>query len=1283
MDFLGGSKPQLGVAALSSRDSSSDFSIRVLPRIRFPFDRTGNPAPRNSMLAPFSLGSRNHATHVHPVKTNRPLAKYLLAAALAVLLVTHLGAQTAQVQTNILQYGWNLIAFQTLPTNPSPAVVFGTNMFRAVWTYDNALGLWTQFGRPATGHPEQTNIMPMANIELGRAYWAFYDAGFNTNWVLSGQLPGSAFSLNFNQGWNLVGVPAAGATDINVVSIFKPGDLSKIQLIARWEAANQRYQIYDPAKPESSDFQSLNPNLGHWVKATSQLSIQPDMVVEAEGDVDLAPVTFPPLTNGMAWTPGPEDTSITLPGAPPVFHDRTAQTVIIIPKGRDILLLPLYNRGGGIMLWNVTLLAGSNHGGAATLDASQVSQVLSLAESHGVTSSETDTLKISVDRTHLSPGTFLARLQVSASTGQQKTFDLVIQVGGLDGQWEGSASIQTVNGKANAIPDIDLFLHLFQDNKSGSHQLRGLIDSQETLLWPMDAQLLGHLTDTPSGSFDPNYASRFVISGGYTLPPGDVNHHPFENFPTPDLLTTVTNTDNDTGLPYRTNPEGDRWYYSLPGRFAAPDFLNPFPCFISREVELIGQITGAEGGAAVATGDYYESINGMTLQSIQMRGTFRLVRKAYTPLEKRPYTYFASLPLNGYQVGANAATTNTIQIPDHLLISRILVVVAQDAAVDKHTLQLTGPSGAAITLHGGEALGPNKSIIFDSGDLPIDPLTLLDPPELRGAKPLPIATNNVLDVTLYESRLRDSLASYAVRHPRQSLQTFTDTDAFGTWKLSYANQDSGATHSLLGWSLLVYGAPAYPVAGQLVVADSTDPNRFQDVSVHTLGLNADLDTAFTTIDRITGRFSISCLPGLRVNLQALKPGYLPATIDGLNTATDPRGYRDGLGGVVVGGVGTTNLVLTLRLPSTNSPPQVLTYQQNVNVVASNGVAPVAGAGAALLAGVPDNDIAWDLEWLGVASPPVAWSATGLRAPVINLNIPASAFTTTNNFTLAYRTRAYRISTAATLAYGDWVTVTLQNPTPPAGVSPYWNTVLVQSTVLQGFGAVSGTVPDGRDPTGFTALHAQKTDPAKVDVDRPPLINPNTNPSLDFRSDGLTNALDASDDAEDTDLFPRTFTINAVGSKNNHWAYAEINPISDLRFTALAPPLQGQTPVYDDINKGIDGRDINAPAEPVRLYTALGGRFCNLGVSGSDGIQRVSAGPNPGVDYQPITLAGFLLPNRSFRLGLLGTPNTKYTIQASEDLKSWVPLMSGLAPIDHVDTQAAGKPKRFYRAVANQ
>jgi hypothetical protein len=175
-------------------------------------------------------------------------------------------------------------------------------------------------------------------------------------------------------------------------------------------------------------------------------------------------------------------------------------------------------------------------------------------------------------------------------------------------------------------------------------------------------------------------------------------------------------------------------------------------------------------------------------------------------------------------------------------------------------------------------------------------------------------------------------------------------------------------------------------------------------------------------------------------------------------------------------------------------------------------------------------------------------------------------------------------------------------------------VLVQGTILQGFGAVNGSTTAGPDVTGFTALHAQKTDCAKVDVDRPPLINPATNPSLDFRLDGLADAF--SDDAEDSDLYPRTFTIHKVGTANNQWAYAEINPINDFLFAALAPPPPGQTPTYNDINQLIDGRDINAPAEPVRIYTALGGRLCNLDLPSSDGQRLISAGPNPGVDLLP-------------------------------------------------------------------
>jgi hypothetical protein len=1132
------------------------------------------------------------------------LSAECLALLLSILLIARSRAQSVQpiqYQTNHLEFGWNLLAFQVLPTNPSPSAVFDTNQFRAAWTFDNATGQWTQYGR-ASAHNQ---VLPIGNIELGKAYWVYYDQSFSTDWVIPGLVPEAAFSLVFTQGWNLVGVPGdAASADLGVLSIFKPGDLEKIQLIARWEAANQKFQVYDPKRPEVSDFQLFNPNLGHWIKATEALSIQPDLVVDAPGDEDLPPVTFPPLTNGMPWTPGPEDVDIGLPGDPPVFEDKSIQTVIKIPKGVDASILPIYNRGGGIVLWNVRVLEGASRASAVGLTAEQASMVVSLSQSHGVTSSETDTLKISVDRTHLSPGTYLAQLNISASTGQSKTFHLVIETGGLDGQWAGEAAIATVNGKANVVADIDLFIHLFQDNKPGSRQIRGIIDSQETLLWPVDAQLLGHLTDAPAGNFDPSYASRFVISGGFTMPPGDVNHHPFETFPDTNSPPAM---DPDTGLEFLSNAEGDRWYHTLADRLTAPNFLNPFPRFISREVELIGQLTGTEGGRAVATGEYYETVTGMTPTPILLRGTFRLIRQSPSPLERRPYKYFAATPQNGFTVAAATSFTNSLSVPDHVLIRRALIVVAQDASATEHTLRLIGPNGVAVVLHGGQAAGTLKSVIYDSGDLPLDSLTLLDPPELRGAMPLPMAQGTSgLDVGLYERQLRESLASYGIRHPRQSLAVFNDLDAYGTWRLEYRNNNSGAIQKLLGWSLLVYGVAAYSVSGQVIVEGSSDPNRFSNVSLQVLGLNADLDANLTDFNRTSGVFTIRCLPAVRANVAAYKPGYVPATIDGLNTPMDPRGFRDGLGGILLGGPGTANIRLTLRLPPPTTAPRVFTYQQNLPVTGSSGLARVADATVALSASGMESDIRWTLEWLGTASP-TNWTVVGQRSPTISVSIPVSAFTLNNNFTVAYRAVATSIATGQVIARGEWVTVTLQNPGPPTNVNAYWNTVLVQGTVLTGFGAVAAPVIDPATNSP-TAWHAQKTDVAKVDVDRSPLIDGRTNPSFEFSLDGLTG----NGDGEDTDLSPRTFNLHVPPSLSR-FAYADIVATPEGRFTVLAPPLPGQNPAYDDINNGISGRDINQPGEPVRIYTAIGGHFCNLGVSGANGSQRVSAGANPGKD----------------------------------------------------------------------
>ena len=57
-----------------------------------------------------------------------------------------------------------------------------------------------------------------------------------------------------------------------------------------------------------------------------------------------------------------------------------------------------------------------------------------------------------------------------------------------------------------------------------------------------------------------------------------------------------------------------------------------------------------------------------------------------------------------------------------------MVVLAHDMKDTDFSATLDGPNGKRVLLHGGEAVGPINKVIFDSSDLPIDPLQLLEPP---------------------------------------------------------------------------------------------------------------------------------------------------------------------------------------------------------------------------------------------------------------------------------------------------------------------------------------------------------------------------------------------------------------------------------------------------------------------------------------------------------------------------------------------------------------------------
>jgi hypothetical protein len=62
-----------------------------------------------------------------------------------------------------------------------------------------------------------------------------------------------------------------------------------------------------------------------------------------------------------------------------------------------------------------------------------------------------------------------------------------------------------------------------------------------------------------------------------------------------------------------------------------------------------------------------------------------------------------------------------------------------------------------------------------------------------------------------------------------------------------------------------------------------------------------------------------------------------------------------------------------------------------------------------------------------------------------------------------------------------------------------------------------------------------------------------------------------------------------------------------------------------------------------------------------------------------------LPDGSNLMRLYGEPNKSYTIEATADFQTWMPISTSTPPegiLEYLDTAAAGQPKRFYRAKAN-
>lgn len=611
----------------------------------------------------------------------------LAVIAFAIAFWFPVSAQSSASQQINLDAGWNLVSLQVLPTNTTPESVFAPlgEDFVAAWTYDNTSRSWTLHERSAT----PSAIAPIRNIEVGQAYWVYLNAP--RTWTLSGRAPERVPGVVLQQGWNLVGIPA-GTGDlpepVSMLSVLAASGLD-YDVILRWEAG--RYTRSTPADSDVDDFTAFDPARGYWVRVnTSQFTLQPKLLSSVRADVDVEPQgNFPSF----------EDLEISVgdpPHLPRTPLGPTNQTHIVFLPGEDTQQLAIANTGGGILLWELDW---------APQDAPEANWFVATAL-RGIATIENDVVRLQLDRTRLAQGTYRGRLTLRSTAGD-RIFEVIAHVPGLAGEWRGSARIasaRVIPGEArrNPLPDVDLHLSFFED-PTVPGLLRGVVDSRNSLLWPVDVPLVGHVL-----SADGN---RFTLGGAYILPPGDQNNPPYDRFP-------------DGGADVDWNCDEKL------------DAINPYPFPIYRSVTLQGQLEQASPtGGYVIGGTYTEMVYGMLRKPIRLDGAFSLTRQHPTPFASRqpsanaeavdgtqPVVLRRFSSSSGQSI-RSGRTTNSLSFSTDLVLHGLSVEVdLAEAPSGDVTLTLVAPDGRAVILHDRASISSLRNLAFPERRQPAEPL---------------------------------------------------------------------------------------------------------------------------------------------------------------------------------------------------------------------------------------------------------------------------------------------------------------------------------------------------------------------------------------------------------------------------------------------------------------------------------------------------------------------------------------------------------------------------------
>jgi len=759
----------------------------------------------------------------------------------------------SETQTFSLSAQWNLLTFQVTPTNAAPHEVFASwRNFQSAWAYDNATALWKRYIKPSGAAAQLTNdftanqLLALPPIEPGRGYWVQMSQAEVC--VTTGTIPkGLDFpSLYLNSGWNLIGIPvgSAAVTNSEPISLLAVLTAAGFDYDAMLTWENQTYRkMFRPqgdtnqlatnilaGLPPDPPFPSfdLQKDLGrgYWIHVLDPAILRPQLLATVRPDIDAEP-----LNN----FPAKEDINVSGAQVKSVPKSVQVQDTIRFFAGEDVQTIGLSNLGdgtnsnGGILLWEaiwipttdtntaepwIRLFPSPDSREARDQDGKLLSAHTNLT---GVTTLENDIVYLRLDRKNLGRGNHHGTLLLRTSVGD-KSYRVVAEVPGLEGDFKGYAVIQSVNGKRNPVPDIDLNVSLYEDNKVDG-LLRGLIDSSQALLWPVDVPLVGYRVA--------DEGNQFVLGGSFVLPPGDQNGEPFDNWNENDPAAgTDIDWLNDNKL----------------------DVRNPFPFPVQRTVSLEGSlIKGNPTDGYILEGKYTEIVYGMSRQPITLAGTFHLKREAVRPLSTR-----RSLTTD---TGVEPVITKNSSVP--LAIpsgatreASVSVLTEMDLRSLQVGLKFNGPlahSSLFIRLRSPGA-NPVELVLYD------------------GRNAVNAVNSKSLETVTFplDRPVQGDLNQFLRSVP----QTKTDDSAALFWKLLISNS-GGQSVTLASWSLRLEGQPVTDVSG--VVRDGTNA-----VAGVTVALNGVPFSLYSSQSGADGRFTLSRVPLLPLNFAALRPGYIPA-----------------------------------------------------------------------------------------------------------------------------------------------------------------------------------------------------------------------------------------------------------------------------------------------------------------------------------------------------------------------------------------------------------------------